>query len=277
VAFADLPLVLLLGEHDVDEANHGDRVENGSSAPLVSSQLALLSCPEPGGGLVVQGLVWAVLVVPPDPASVRGAPLGEPSEGALADKLLFEAAEEAVDQPVLLGGLGRDELLRQPVIPAGGAEAAALEDQAVVGTHDRSFARRSLGCEAPQAVLRQRTFRLIGTIAKSQLVADDLSVMAVDDRGEVLPAIGSTRDVGDIHGTVLTAHLCATRGTRDARPSWTLWLMHQPAVDLEDAMVASRIFRTLAWGKVLSRVGWKWSPSRAPMEPGRDSVSSGPR
>ena len=106
-----------------------------------------------GGGLVVQGLVWSVLVVEADPATDRAAGLLEGLERVLPDALFFQASEEAFDHPILLGGVGRDDLLGEAVIATGRAEASALEDQAVVRTYDRCFAGRSQRPKPSQAGL----------------------------------------------------------------------------------------------------------------------------
>ena len=54
----------------------------------------------------------------------------------LPHTFFFETAKEPLDDPVLLRGVGRDEFLRQSVVPAGLAKAATLKDQAVVTAQD---------------------------------------------------------------------------------------------------------------------------------------------
>jgi len=62
--------------------------------------------------------------------------MGEVGEEVLPDALLLlEGAGKALDETVLLGCVGRDESLFEPVLPARRSEAAGLEDEAVIGAH----------------------------------------------------------------------------------------------------------------------------------------------
>src|SRR5579884_187397 len=115
-----------------------------------------------------------------DPARDGSASLGEASEVVLPDALLLEAAKETLDDSVLLGRVRRDELLAQPVIAAGGAEATALEDEAVVAAHHRRLSVGAQRAEPRDACLLQRTLGLLGTRTKREFVADDLAVVAID-------------------------------------------------------------------------------------------------
>jgi hypothetical protein len=72
--------------------------------------------------------VRASVVVPFDPLSNGGASFGETAEVVQPDALLFKTTKEALDEAVLLGRIGCDEFLAQPVIAASGAKAPALED-----------------------------------------------------------------------------------------------------------------------------------------------------
>ena len=173
-----------------------------------------------------------VLVVEADSACDRRAGLREGTERVLPAALLFEASEEAIDQAVLLGGVRRDELLREEVVATGGTETAALEDQAVVGANHRRLARRSQRSEAPQAGLLQRTLGFLGTATQGELVADDLPVVAVDDRGQVRPTVGATRNVGHVHGPALVAVRRLTLPSTDPWPRRPLSLMDEPAFEL---------------------------------------------
>jgi hypothetical protein len=67
-------------------------------------------------------------VVPFDPLGNGGASFGEGAEVMQPDTLLFETAEEALYETILLGRIGRNELQAQPAIAASGAKAPALED-----------------------------------------------------------------------------------------------------------------------------------------------------
>src|SRR5262245_37070894 len=70
-----------------------------------------------------------VVVVPSNPRLHRLPRLGEIANDVRPDALLLEAAKEALDQPVLLGRVRRDELLGEPVVAAGGPKAPTLKHQ----------------------------------------------------------------------------------------------------------------------------------------------------
>lgn len=67
------------------------------------------------------------IVVPPDPPPHGSAGVREVWKGVLPDALFLQAAEEALDHPVLLRRVRGNELLAQPVVlvaaqpPDGGA------------------------------------------------------------------------------------------------------------------------------------------------------------
>ena len=86
----------------------------------------------------------------------------EAAEVMLPDTLFLEAAKEALDEAVLLRGLGRDELLTQAVIPAGDTKALALKDQAIVLAHYRSGTGGPQRAETRQAGLLEGAFSFLG-------------------------------------------------------------------------------------------------------------------
>jgi len=205
-------------------------------APPFSSHLELLFRPELGGGLVVQGLVRSVLVVEVDPPT-DGAPcVVEAAKVVLPRALFFEAFEEALDQAILLGGVGSDELLGQPVVSTGGPEASALENQPVVGADHGRFPRRPQGPEAPQTGFLQGALRFFGPTAQRELVADDLAIVAVDHRRQVCPTVSPTRDVGDVHRPTLVAGIGLASPATRPRPGCGLPLVDEPPLDLQDAI-----------------------------------------
>lgn len=77
-----------------------------------SHQLKLLSAMLPWAA-VPERLVRPLGVVPLDPPTDRSPRLREADEVALPDALLLQAAEEALDDPVLLRRVRRDELLAE--------------------------------------------------------------------------------------------------------------------------------------------------------------------
>ena len=89
------------------------------------------------GAFVAERLVRPPLVVPADPCADGAPGVGEAVEALNPDALLFQAAEESLDDPVLLRAVRGDELLLEPVVLAGGPETAALEDQPIVAADNR--------------------------------------------------------------------------------------------------------------------------------------------
>src|SRR5215813_2716972 len=73
--------------------------------------------PEVARASIAQRLVRAHLVVPADPGTQLAPGVLEADEVVLPDTFLLHAAEEPLDDPVLLRRVGGDELLGEPVIP----------------------------------------------------------------------------------------------------------------------------------------------------------------
>jgi hypothetical protein len=177
-----------------------------------------------------------LLVVVVDPVADGLPGLGEAAEVVLPDALLFETAEESLDDPVLLWGIGGDELLGKSVVAQSFPESSALEHKAVVTAYDRHLTVRSQSAEAGKTGFLQSPFCFLGSSPKRELVSDDLPVMAVDDGGQVTPAVIPAADVGEIDGPALV-------GARGDAPSaldpWA-WgmpaLMAEPALGLKDAI-----------------------------------------
>ena len=71
-------------------------------------------------------------LIPFNPLSNGGAGFGEAGEVMLPGALFLEAAKEAFDEALLFGSVGRDELMAQAVIAAGGAKTPALKNQSIV-------------------------------------------------------------------------------------------------------------------------------------------------
>jgi hypothetical protein len=138
-------------------------------------------------------------VIPIDPLSDRSLRLSEVVKAMLPDTLLLQTAEESLDDPVLLRRIGRDELLRQPIVPTSSPESPALEDQPVVASHDRRAARRSERAEASDTRLLDRSFGLLRSTTQGELPAQQLPIMAVDDADQVRPPISTTVHMRHVH------------------------------------------------------------------------------
>jgi hypothetical protein len=72
------------------------------------------------------------LVVPVDPVPNDLPRLLKRLERVLPDTLVFQASKEPLNDPILLGGIGRDEFLLEPIISTGVAKSATLENQPVI-------------------------------------------------------------------------------------------------------------------------------------------------
>ncbi len=95
---------------------------------------------ECGRAQIAEGLVGTLGVVPGDPGGDRPLRRGEVREAVHPDALLLERPEPPLDEAVLFGSIGGDVFLREAILPAGGTEALALEDEAV-GTVKVTIAR----------------------------------------------------------------------------------------------------------------------------------------
>src|SRR5690348_16772309 len=166
-------------------------------------------------------------VVPRQPGSDPVPRVVEGRELMLPHTFLFEAAKEPLDHPILLRRIWGDKLLRQPIIPAGLPKPATLKDQAIVAPQDRG-GRRSERPKPRQAGGLQGPFGLLGSAAQGELIADQFTIMTIDHRREMSPAIPPAGNVGDIHGPPLVA----ATGSTDEAPRSRTWgrgaLVDQP-------------------------------------------------
>lgn len=71
-------------------------------------------------------------VIPVDPQPDDLPRVVVPGEVVWPGALFFQASEDPFDKPILFRGVGRDELLAEPVRPTGGPEATALDEEAMV-------------------------------------------------------------------------------------------------------------------------------------------------
>ena len=187
-----------------------------------------------GRASIAQRLMRPASVVPgePTPESLLG--LRKILKLMLPHAFLFETAEEPFDDAILFRCVRRDEFLRKPIIATGSPEPAALKDQPIVTTHNW---HRALGpqCAEPlEAGRLERPFGLLGSAAQGEFIANHFTIMTIDHRSEMRPAIGATGNVSHIHRPPLITGCSLTppaphSGPRGARP-----LMHQPAFELED-------------------------------------------
>ncbi len=102
------------------------------SAPLKSSHLGCLLRTILDWAPIPEGAMGPFLVVPVDPVPNDPPRLLKRLEPVLPDTLVFQASKEPLNQPILLGRIGRDELLLQPIVSTGRAKPATLENQPVI-------------------------------------------------------------------------------------------------------------------------------------------------
>src|SRR5689334_22260913 len=178
----------------------------------------------------------APLIVPADPPPHGATGLDEAGEALLPDALFLQTAEEALDHPVLLRRVRRDELLAQPVVATRGPKPPALEDQAVVAADYGCGAIGPQRAEAINAGFLERAFGLLRATPSSRLVAHDLPIVAVDDRGEVSPAVHAAVDVRHVHGPAFVAPGGTASPPLHAGPRGRLSLVDEPTLELERAV-----------------------------------------
>src|SRR6516164_6058348 len=154
-----------------------------------------------------ESLMRPELVVPVNPVGHCGPRLGEACEVVLPGALFLEAPEEALNDSVLLGSVRSDELLGETVVFARGAKALALENESIVGANDGRCAARAKRPEAGDASFFQSPLCFLGPAAEREFVANHFSVMAIDDRGQMRPAISTTVDVRHVDRPALVAPL----------------------------------------------------------------------
>lgn len=85
---------------------------------------------------IAQCLMRPFRVIPVNPCADRVLRLGKCPKRLLPDALLFQRSEPPFNHAILLGRVGRNKFLLQPIQPTGLPKATALEDQAVITTDD---------------------------------------------------------------------------------------------------------------------------------------------
>lgn len=139
------------------------------------------------------------MVVPLDLVPDDAPRVLECLEGVLPDTLFFETPKESLDHAILLGCLGRDEFLLQPVVSTGLAKPPTLKSQAVVATQDWG-AHGSERAEPRETGRLNGSFSLLSSAASRELVAHDFPIVTINDGGEMRPAILATGDMRHVHG-----------------------------------------------------------------------------
>src|ERR1700728_44443 len=170
-------------------------------------------------------------VVPFDPFSNGAASFGEAAEVVQPNALLFETSKEALDETILLGRIGRNELLAQPVIAAGGAKAPALEDESIVAAYYRCRTFRAESAEARQTGLLERPLGFPGATAQREFIAGHFPVVAINNRREMAPSVSSTRYMSHVHRPAFIAPPRTAPAALDAGPRRQRTLMDEPTFE----------------------------------------------
>src|SRR5262249_10744896 len=167
------------------------RFRTGCSAPSTSSHQVELLSPILGRAEIAECLMRSTVVVPADPSGDLAPRLAEVPELLDPDALLLQTSEEALDHAILLGRVGLDELLTEPVVAAGGAETSALKDESVVAAHNWSRSIWPQRSEALDAGTFECSLGFLRPRAQRELVANDLAIVTVDHRRQMPPAVAA--------------------------------------------------------------------------------------
>src|SRR5438105_12295680 len=176
------------------------------------------------------------VIVPVDPVPNDPPRLLERLKLVLPDTLFFETPKEPFDDPVLLRRVRGDELLRQPIVSAGLAESPTLKDQPIVAAHGRRQAYRPQRPKACQARGFDGALSFLRPSAPCNLIANQFTIVAINHRGQMRPAVPTTGNVRHIHGPAFVTPTGAADPAAGPRARGARALMHQPALQLEHAI-----------------------------------------
>lgn len=98
--------------------------------------------------------------------------------------LVFERANHTLDHPILLGAVGGNELLLQPVAFDQGRVTAASEYQAVIGPQQEWMLDLAQAPITRDQGLLQRRFSRPGPATAAQVPAQQFTAVAVDHQGQ---------------------------------------------------------------------------------------------
>lgn len=181
-------------------------------------------------GVVFEGGVGALGVVVFDVSGDRRACGGEVVDAVLPGAFLFEGADEALAQPVLLGRVGRDVFLREAVVAHESTVASRAKDKAVVVAQVEACGSATGGAEAMEQGIFQSTLGSLGSGGVCQLPAEDLARAAVDDRHDGAPAIATAVHGGDVGGPALVGSCGDGLAVLHTRPAACAALPARPPV-----------------------------------------------
>jgi len=131
------------------------------------------------------------LVVKPNPVTDDSIGMLQGLKPLTMNTLLFQGSDHTLDHPVLLGTVGRDELLLQTIASDQGREASAGKDQAVIRSQQEGLPHSAQGSIPSNQGLLQGRFSRSGFARTRQMPAQKLSGVAVDHQRKSHPAMMS--------------------------------------------------------------------------------------
>ena len=176
------------------------------------------------------------MVVPTDPIRNHAAGVLRGFEPVAMHALVLERANYALDHPILLGAVGRDELLLQAVAFDQGRVAATGKYQAVIGPQQEWMLDLAQAPITRDQGLLQRRFSRLGSAAAAQVPTQQFTAVAVDHQGQRGPPIAPRPHPAQIRRPALIWRLGHRRQGLDSGPEAHRALAYLPAPDLEDAL-----------------------------------------
>ena len=137
------------------------------------------------------------LVIKPNPVTDDSIGMLQGLKPLTMNTLLFQGSDYTLDHPVLLGTVGRDELLLQAVASDQGCEASA-KDQAIVGSQQEGLPHSAQGSKPRNQGLLQGRFSRSGFARTRQMPAQKLSGVADDHQRQGHPAIPTRPDAAQV-------------------------------------------------------------------------------
>ncbi|CAM8624888.1 hypothetical protein MCEMIE11_00275 [Burkholderiales bacterium] len=176
------------------------------------------------------------LVIKPNPVTDYSIGMLQSLKPFTMNTLLFQSSDYALDHPVLLRTVGRDELLLQAVASEQGCEASAGKDQAIVRAKQEGLPHSAQGSKPGNQGLLQGRFSRPGFARTRQMPAQEPSGVAVDHQCQGHPAISTCPDAAKIGRPALIRRDRHRRKCFYSRPIADRALLHLPTRDLEDPL-----------------------------------------
>lgn len=135
----------------------------------------------------------SLAVVAVDPGHDDGFGLREGLAMVQPDTFLLQGAEEAFNDPVVLRGVSRDQLLGHRKLLGGPNEQAGQEDGPVIVPQPQALGYVGETSVALENALLQGIDRLYGPALAGEPSADALAAASIEDADKTRPAIPTTQ------------------------------------------------------------------------------------